>query len=57
MALVVTTAMSIPTSNTPNSVAVVFPRSDTRLPLITRTSALVDLSQNTHCTLKTSFHW
>ena len=54
-ALVVTTAMLIPTFNTPNSVAVVFPRSDTPLPLITRTSALVDLSQTPIVHLKLPF--
>ena len=51
-ALLVTIAMLMPTFNTPSSVAVIFPSSDIPLPLITKTSALVDLSQTLTVHLK-----
>ena len=44
--------MLMPTFNTPSSVAVIFPSSDIPLPLITKTSALVDLSQTLTVHLK-----
>ena len=44
--------MLIQTFNTPSSVAVIFPSSDIPLPLITETSALVDLSQTLNVHLK-----
>ena len=42
----------MPTFNTPSSVAVIFPSNDIPLPLFTKTSALVDLSQTLTVHLK-----
>ena len=53
-ALLVTIVMLMPTFNTPNSAPIIFPCSDIPLPLITKTSALVYLSQTAtvHLALK-----